>query len=378
MKLRLIFYFLSAWLLHGQVFANTTVTEPDSTESFIYIFRPKSYAGSGTKVTVYINEVEISKLVNGSRMKCELFSEGVIDVKVKSKRPYSVNTHRFKVENGKTYFLKIFWPNHSVVRITAVDSAEGVAAYTTPSFYRNSLLPFVMKENPAKPIPIKETELKEESKRAESKNPLMNGSGFGISTDGYIATNYHVVKGSEFLYVKGINGDFTKRYKAAIAVKDEANDLVILKIQDENFTGWSDSIPYTIRTGLAEVGENIFVLGYPLTTSMGDEIKLTNGIISSKTGFKGTISLYQVSAPVQPGNSGGPLFDESGNLIGIVSAKHLEAENVSYAIKSNYLTNLMALLPNPPTLSTREQLKGKSLPEQVKAVRDFIVLIEVH
>lgn len=66
---------------------------------------------------------------------------------------------------------------------------------------------------------------------------------------------------------------------------------------------------------------------------MGDEIKLTTGVISSKTGFQGDVSLYQISAPIQPGNSGGPLFDNKGNLIGIVNAKHKGAENVGYAIK---------------------------------------------
>ena len=69
-----------------------------------------------------------------------------------------------------------------------------------------------------------------------------------------------------------------------------------------------------MNTTTSEVGEEVFVLGYPLTATMGDEIKLTTGVISSKSGFQGDISQYQISAPVQPGNSGGPLFDSKGNI----------------------------------------------------------------
>lgn len=63
----------------------------------------------------------------------------------------------------------------------------------------------------------------------------------------------------------------------------------------------------------------------------GVDVKLTNGIVSARTGFHGDVSQYQISAPVQPGNSGGPLFDSKGNIIGVVSAKHAGAENAGYA-----------------------------------------------
>jgi len=111
---------------------------------------------------------------------------------------------------------------------------------------------------------------------------------------------------------------------------------------------------------------------------MGEEVKLTNGIVSSKTGYKGDISLYQISAPVQPGNSGGPLFDKNGNLLGVINAKHSYAENAGYAIKVNYLVSLMDLLPitiNQPTSNT---LNGKSLTEQVKIASNYTYIIVVN
>lgn len=210
-----------------------------------------------------------------------------------------------------------------------------------------------------------------------SGSPKSSGTGFAISSNGYIVTNYHVIENAKSVEVKGINGNFTRKLSAKVVVSDEKNDLAIIKIDDSRFTSLG-SIPYTFRRGVADVGENVFVLGFPLTSSMGEEVKLTNGIVSSKTGYKGDISLYQISAPVQPGNSGGPLFDKNGNLLGIVNAKHSYAENASYAIKVSYLINLIDLLPvtiNQPSTNT---LNGKGLTEQVKIASNFTYIIVVN
>lgn len=200
-----------------------------------------------------------------------------------------------------------------------------------------------------------------------------SGTGFAISSNGYIVTNYHVIENAKSIEVKGVNGNFTRKLSAKVIVSNEKNDLAIIKIEDNRFTSLG-SIPYTFRKGVADVGENVFVLGYPMTSSMGEEVKLTNGIVSSKTGYKGDISLYQISAPVQPGNSGGPLFDKNGNLIGIVNAKHSYAENASYAIKVSYLIDLLPVTINLPATNS---LNGKVLTEQVKIVSNFTFMIVV-
>ena len=135
-------------------------------------------------------------------------------------------------------------------------------------------------------------------------------------------------------------------------------------------------IPYKVKTLMADVGEEIFVLGYPMTTTMGDEIKLTTGVVSSRTGFQGDVSLYQISAPIQPGNSGGPLFDSQGNLIGIVSAKHTGAENVGYAIKASYLRNLMESSITEDVLPTNNSVSSLPLTGKVKKIKDFVYFIE--
>ncbi|MDE6689977.1 MAG: serine protease [Prevotella sp.] len=146
-----------------------------------------------------------------------------------------------------------------------------------------------------------------------SSGSSWSGTGFALK-NGYIATNYHVVENANNISVYGVKGNSTIKYSASVIATDKVNDLALIQIKDNQFNGFGE-IPYRVKTTTSNVGENVFVLGYPLITTMGNEIKLTTGVISSKTGFMGDVSLYQISAPIQPGNSGGPLFDNQGNLL---------------------------------------------------------------
>jgi hypothetical protein len=201
-----------------------------------------------------------------------------------------------------------------------------------------------------------------------------SGTGFLISNNGYIVTCYHVVEGATEIKVKGINNDFFKTYEAKVVSTDKLNDLAILKIDYKSET----TVKYSINWDVSDVGQEVFTLGYPLKTTMGEEIKLTNGIISSKSGFKGDITTYQITAPVQPGNSGGPLFDKNGYVIGVINAKHKGAENAGYAVKTNILRNLIQSTPQNIDLIQSNQLYGKSLTAQVKLVRKDVLIIEVN
>ena len=204
-----------------------------------------------------------------------------------------------------------------------------------------------------------------------TKPTSWTGTGFALSNN-YVVTNCHVVENARTITLTGINGRFETKYTATIVGTDKNNDLALLKING-NVT--ITSIPYSVKTITADVGEDVFVLGYPLTTTMGDEIKLTTGVISSKSGFQGDVSQYQISAPIQPGNSGGPLFDSKGNVIGIVSAKHAGAENVGYAIKSSYLRNLVESVASSSVLPQTNRVANQNLSGKVKAVKNYIYYI---
>lgn len=202
--------------------------------------------------------------------------------------------------------------------------------------------------------------------------PSGSGSGFAISSDGYIATCHHVIAGAKEIRIKGINGTYEQAYNAKVVAVDEQNDLAILKIDNIRFS----QLPYIFAPQLSDVGENVFVLGYPQTQYLGEELKLTTGVISSRSGYRGDITTYQISAQVLPGNSGCPLFDDDGRIIGVVNAKYIEP-NVSYAVKLGYLKSLIEQSNINLKQSVSNTITEKSLAEKVKSVRNFIYIIEV-
>lgn len=212
------------------------------------------------------------------------------------------------------------------------------------------------------------------SSSAITNTSSWSGTGWAIG-NGYVITNNHVADGARTITIKGVKGDMNIGYSAEVVAIDKMNDIAILKITDSRFSGYG-TIPYSVSSRMADVGEDVFVLGYPLTQSLGNEIKLTNGIISSRTGYQGDIATYQMSAPVQPGNSGGPMFDNKGNVIGIVVAGVPGAENVGYAIKTSYLKILIESAGLNMSFPTNNTVAGLSLSEKVKRVKKFVYYIE--
>lgn len=205
-----------------------------------------------------------------------------------------------------------------------------------------------------------------------------SGSGFFISRTGHIATNYHVVDGMTKFQVEYYQNGKKYTYPAKVIASDPNNDMAIIRIEHKDFTT-IPTIPYKFDTKTKEVGTDVFTLGYPLTFIMGEEIKYTRGEISAKSGFQGDIRTYQISVPITNGNSGGPLFDYDGNIVGITSSGLRKdiADNVNYAIKSIYLQTLIDACQENIELPTGIDLTGKSKPEIIKALQGFVVLIKV-
>lgn len=198
------------------------------------------------------------------------------------------------------------------------------------------------------------------------------GTGSAISND-LLITCYHVVKDAKQISIRGIDGRFDTTYLAEINFYDEDLDVAFLKFQRNNIHQ-NVVLPYSFKQTKSDVGENIFVLGYPLPNTMGQEIKLTTGVISSNSGFLGDTTLFQISAPIQPGNSGGPLFDNNGNLIGVVTAKHTKADNVGYAFKLNLVKDIFK---RKGVSFTTNKTLPIDLSKKVKLYKNFIYSIEV-
>ena len=119
-------------------------------------------------------------------------------------------------------------------------------------------------------------------------------------------------------------------------------------------------------------------MGYPMANVLGKEVKITDGIISSRTGYENDAVTYQISAAIQPGNSGGALFDKKGNLVGITNAGIRSADNIGYAIKSSYLINLIDSAPIDIKLPEGSNMAGKELSEIIKAYTPYLALIKIY
>ena len=213
---------------------------------------------------------------------------------------------------------------------------------------------------------------------AEDSGYDSQGTGFFISDDGFIVTNYHVIEDAKVIDIQlNVNGKIEK-YGADVIVSDKINDLAILKITSKDFK-MDKSVPYGLQFGSEDVGSEVFTMGYPLADVMGNEIKFTDGKISSKSGINGDIRMYQISTPIQSGNSGGPLFNTNGNVVGIVSAtlnrENFNSENVNYALKSNILKNLIDSSPEKITIKELS-IEGKStISDKIKSYQSFIPMI---
>jgi S1-C subfamily serine protease len=218
--------------------------------------------------------------------------------------------------------------------------------------------------------------------KIDSNSWLANGTGFFIDSRGYIATNYHVVENASAIQIEFNSKGAKHVYKATLIKADIQNDLAIVRINSDEFAP-VDKIPYFIKSESAVLGSSVFTLGFPMALSlMGEDIKFTDGKISSKSGFLGNVNSYQISVPIQPGNSGGPLFDYDGNLIGITTAtvnRQLDmTENVNYAVKSNYLLNLMDVMDFKSQIPKTDSLSKMTLTEKIRVLSDFVVIVKTR
>ena len=221
--------------------------------------------------------------------------------------------------------------------------------------------------------------LGKKNKRVKNGEWAGNGSGIIISKSGYIITNHHVIDDADDIEVEFILNNQVKKFNTEIVQVDKVHDLAILKIVDVNFDG-TNALPYNFKSRVSDVGTQVYAFGYPYALlGMGKEIKVTDGIISSKTGLDGNITTYQITAPIQAGNSGGPLFDDKGNFIGINSSGIRKdiADNVGYSIKTSYALNLIDILPRVIELPSNKKLASLPLTEQIKQISKYVVLIKV-
>jgi TPR repeat protein len=209
--------------------------------------------------------------------------------------------------------------------------------------------------------------------------PRFTGSGFFVTEDGYFLTAFHVVEDASRITVRTRAGTFA----ATLVKADKANDVALLKVN-----GKFPALPVTSSRGV-KLGESVFTIGFPNIELQGFAPKLTKGEISSLTGMQDDPREFQISVAVQPGNSGGPLVNQNGNVVGIVEARLADMatlqttgslpQNVNYAMKSSVLNLLLESLPEVSAkLTEPNPSKDRKFEDVEKEAESAVALVLVY
>lgn len=197
------------------------------------------------------------------------------------------------------------------------------------------------------------------------------GTGFAINNKGYLLTSWHMIKDADSIFVE--NGSLSRTI-TKIVFSDPAIDIAVLKIENQDVSkNWS--VPFVFSNRSMDLGEKVFTLGYPRK-----DIVYGEGALSSLSGFHGDTTMYQISIPVNPGNSGGPLLDEQGNVVGLVRGKITSAEATGFAIKSKeILSTINAFNNDDLTVPVKKNsLKNVKRNEQIKRINPYVFNIMVY
>ncbi len=251
---------------------------------------------------------------------------------------------------------------------------SGLVAYFTPVSNKNEIVQLNRKiDQVMHNVRVQGNQINAiQSKVPVNEFASNGGTSFLIDAKGYLVTNAHVVAGSSTIIVQNNRG---QEFKATIAHLDNIKDLAILKIEDEDFKPLS-SLPYSIRRSNADLGEPIFTLGYPR-----DEIVYNEGYMSAKTGFNGDTISCQIAVSANPGNSGGPVLNKNGEVIGVLSTAQTKAEGVVFAIKSKNIFQAIDEVKKDTSylkikLPTSSNIRGIDRVQQIKQIEDCVFMVK--
>ncbi|HXL58636.1 MAG TPA: serine protease, partial [Chitinophagaceae bacterium] len=302
------------------------------------------------------------------------------------------DTHNNLIEKGDIYEGGEISPKGRIVqlwnkyrRVTGIAaSIAGITAivisalftYFSPSRNQTYLEQLNRKvNNLEKTTNALNTEIKNKHVNIPPDDFVSGGTGFLIDAKGYIITNAHVLKGTGAIVVNNKGEDFN----AKIINIDQIRDLAILKIDDSDFKPYN-YLPYIIKKSSVELGEELFTLGYPR-----DEIVYNMGYLSAESGYNGDTASCQISLSANPGNSGGPVFNKNGEIVGILSAKQIQAEGVVFAIKAKSIFKMVDELKNTDSSLQKIKMPGGSTilksmnrVDQIKEVEDCVFLVKAY
>lgn len=204
-----------------------------------------------------------------------------------------------------------------------------------------------------------------------------SGTGFFITKDGYLLTNHHVVdEAEEIVIVYGKTA-----YHADVVMKSRKQDLALLKVnlfprvKDGVYAEERPTVQSLPLNSDCRVGQSIYAIGFPETSILGYEPKVTKGIVSSMSGFKGREDQFQMDAMITHGNSGSPVVDIWGNVVGVASGGVRVSENYNYAIKTS---EVLKFLPNTVRVTRGYSGKRISVEKMTRRVIAATVYVLVY
>ena len=219
------------------------------------------------------------------------------------------------------------------------------------------------------------SQIKEVTKLPEGAVVKSGGSAFMIDGKGYLLTNAHVLKGSSAVVANADGQEF----KTVIVYVDHAKDLAVLKISDSDYAPVK-TLPYDVKSNDVNLGAEVFTLGYPR-----NEITYNKGYLSAVSGFDGDTATVQVSLLANPGNSGGPVFNQYGDIIGILSTREANAQGVAFAIKSKEIIQSLKEWSDEDSsgISTKNlrkahNLRGVSRERQLKKLQQYVYNVKAY
>jgi serine protease Do len=193
-----------------------------------------------------------------------------------------------------------------------------------------------------------------------SSEAKYTGTGFAVTNDGYFVTAYHVLNQGKFdsVYIQTNEGRY---YKATLIRHDDNADIAIMKVDRKNFKFTKSDIPYTLAATKDLIGTHIFALGYP-----NDEEVYSEGYIASKNGFEGNNLQYTLQLPAGHGQSGSPVLDASGNVIGMLTAIGAPGESATYAVSTKALSALLEDMQSIKKLHLPKFNQLKKMPRELQ------------
>jgi S1-C subfamily serine protease len=197
-----------------------------------------------------------------------------------------------------------------------------------------------------------------------------SGSGFLVSGYGFILTSWQLVGNAKHIYVRGASGNHTDKFAARVVAHDRGNDLALIQLENKDIR--FDNVPYAIRTSTVQTEEPVYVIGY---IPASDEPQFAAGEVTSRVGHNDDVATYR--ATIEAGSIGAPVFDSTGNVIGMCTSYTDDKPHPGVA-KAVYISTFVQLIALPTSFAPDNTLGALPVTIQVTTIAPYVYNIEAE